>query len=111
MQPATMPRSVPERDDDAAGAYDPRDEPRGLGLLTRMARQRGVVIVSSSGSDRSSGCAESPDRYDLTAALQACSRKKSARFLQTDAPWSNACGTLALVPAWRWLWLYVYGVQ
>ena len=67
-RPATQPRSVPERDD--AAMYDLRDEPRGLGLLTRMARQRGVVIVSSSGSDRSSGCAESPERYDLTAALQ-----------------------------------------
>ena len=53
-------------------AEDQRDEPRGLGLLTRMARQRGVVIVSSSGSDRSSGCAESPERYDVATALQVC---------------------------------------
>ena len=71
-RPAIQPQSVPDRDDPAAAAaYEPRDEPRGLGLLTRLARQRGVVIVSSSGSDRSSGCAESPDRYDLSAALQA----------------------------------------
>ncbi len=76
QQATSQPQSLPDRDDPAAAvaAFEPRDEPRGLGLLTRLARQRGVVIVSSSGSDRSSGCTESPDRYDLNAALQARSQ-------------------------------------
>ncbi len=93
-RPATQPRSMPEQDDPAAtAAYEPRDEPRGLGLLTRLARQRGVVIVSSSGSDRSSGCAESPDRYDLNAALQV--RSWFSRINLTPA----VC--LCSAPVWR----------